>query len=221
MALAKVMITCSKCGETFEKTATKFSRKDADAWEEWAEQNITLCPACYAKKRAQLDQERPLTLSMGIDPYAARPVTISWSGCTLAHRAELESLGWQWDEDGYKVLPRHFTLADAVAECKRIASTGLTPELDRQYSAHDYALAVQNAKKAEKLASIPKPQRPEWMGGGKWNGKVYGSSHNGYSVYVDGEKIHMTEEQHKELKDYLKLFEEYKSEKAQIQKEGV
>ena len=51
MAKAEVKIVCECCGQEFTKTATKGNRADANAWEEWAKANITLCPKCYKKSQ--------------------------------------------------------------------------------------------------------------------------------------------------------------------------
>lgn len=225
MAIARVTIKCSVCGDTFEKTAIKINRREADKWESWAKNAIDMCPSCYAKKLAELDQQRPLTMVLTVSPYDIRPVKISWSGCTNSHRSELESLGYRWCEDGYKVVPQYFTLEEANAEYERIKSAGLTPEVDRQYSNGELIISTQNAKKMKEIADLERPHRPEWMGEGKWNGKVYGSSRSGYSVYVDGNKIVMSEEQHNDLQDYLEKCKKYQEEKARIEsrieKKGV
>lgn len=57
MAKATAICTCKHCGKQFEKSTTKGSRREADAWEAWAIQNFDLCPECYAAERrtAQAD----------------------------------------------------------------------------------------------------------------------------------------------------------------------
>lgn len=44
--------------------------------------------------------------------------------------------------------------------------------------------------------------------GKKWNGKIYGGGKNGYSVYVNGEKVVVTEQQVKDYNNFLKQKEE-------------
>ena len=46
MAKATVKIICKECGKEFEATATKYNRREADAWEAWAVEHITTCPEC-------------------------------------------------------------------------------------------------------------------------------------------------------------------------------
>lgn len=60
MAKASVTIICEECGREFEHTHTCYNRADAEHYEEWAADNITVCPECYSKQkradeRAKLD----------------------------------------------------------------------------------------------------------------------------------------------------------------------
>ena len=51
MAKATITCRCKICGKTFEHTKDCYNRADANAYEHWAEQNITVCPACYAASK--------------------------------------------------------------------------------------------------------------------------------------------------------------------------
>ena len=54
MALARIEITCQECGKTFTHRKNCWNRDDANRYEEWAADNITICPECYGKmKRAE------------------------------------------------------------------------------------------------------------------------------------------------------------------------
>ncbi|MGI6169911.1 MAG: hypothetical protein ACOYI4_09505 [Christensenellales bacterium] len=55
MAKASVTLTCTKCGKEFvHEQKNCGNRRDANNYEEWAIQNIDLCPECYGeKKRAE------------------------------------------------------------------------------------------------------------------------------------------------------------------------
>lgn len=57
MAKASVKIICKECGKEFEATATKYNRREADAWEAWAIEHITTCPECK-KAAAQAKAKR-------------------------------------------------------------------------------------------------------------------------------------------------------------------
>lgn len=47
MIHARVTLTCRHCGRVFERSAYRTRRADADAWERWAAEHITLCADCY------------------------------------------------------------------------------------------------------------------------------------------------------------------------------
>lgn len=73
MARATVKIICKECGKEFEATATKYNRREADAWEAWAIEHITTCPECkkaaaQAKaKRRETEIIGKLTAASGMD----------------------------------------------------------------------------------------------------------------------------------------------------------
>lgn len=51
MAIATYKGICASCGKEFESRKKCYNRKEADEYEAWAAQNITLCGACFAKER--------------------------------------------------------------------------------------------------------------------------------------------------------------------------
>lgn len=55
MARAIAECTCAKCGAKFEKVQFRPNRKMADEWKEWAEENCTTCPDCWAKVKQGKD----------------------------------------------------------------------------------------------------------------------------------------------------------------------
>lgn len=52
MARAIAKCRCEHCEQEFEKIAFKYNREQAESWREWAEENFTECPECYAKRVA-------------------------------------------------------------------------------------------------------------------------------------------------------------------------
>ena len=83
----------------------------------------------------------------------------------------------------------------------------------------NYQLALQKQKRwlenRKKIELIDKPSVPEILKGHKWNQKIYGKSGN-YTIYPDGEKISITDEQAEEIKLYLVAKEEYKKKIEEI-----
>ena len=59
--------------------------------------------------------------------------------------------------------------------------------------------------------TIHKPKKPSWMAG-HWNGKVYGEQQK--IIYLDSEKLLLTDEQSLELADYLNCLTDWKEESS-------
>lgn len=56
MAKATAVCTCKICGRSFEKTAVKRNRREADSWAVWAVDYYDTCPDCLdeqTKRRAE------------------------------------------------------------------------------------------------------------------------------------------------------------------------
>lgn len=47
MAKSKLTLTCQTCGQEFERITFHRNRTTANEYEDWAQKNITECPACY------------------------------------------------------------------------------------------------------------------------------------------------------------------------------
>ena len=47
MARSKLTLTCQTCGQEFERITFHRNRTTANEYEDWAQKNITECPACY------------------------------------------------------------------------------------------------------------------------------------------------------------------------------
>lgn len=71
-------------------------------------------------------------------------------------------------------------------------------------------------KKMNAISYIVKPTCPEILDG-SWNEKIYGRP-GYYSVYLDGEKVHVSDEEVEEIRKYLEEMDEYNEEIRQIKK---
>lgn len=58
MAKATVTCTCEKCGKEFTVIAKKYNRREADSFEQWAINHITLCPDCSTQARREEERQR-------------------------------------------------------------------------------------------------------------------------------------------------------------------
>lgn len=52
MAKSSLTLTCARCGNTFKHIHFSHNRSEANSYEKWAEENITICPDCYAAEKA-------------------------------------------------------------------------------------------------------------------------------------------------------------------------
>lgn len=80
----------------------------------------------------------------------------------------------------------------------------------------EIALAI-----TEKIGNLPTwPQliKDKWVEGAKWNGKVYGNKGN-KSVYFDGEKVGLTDEEAELMVQTKKARDEWRAQKKALEKE--
>ena len=55
MARVKIECTCKVCGEKFTHIKTKYNREQADSYEEWAKEHITICPDCFRRNETETE----------------------------------------------------------------------------------------------------------------------------------------------------------------------
>lgn len=67
MAIAKITLTCTQCGKTFEHRKECYNRAEADSHEAWARENIDLCPACY---RAQQQRNAQAAVLAALEQHS-------------------------------------------------------------------------------------------------------------------------------------------------------
>lgn len=237
MAKATANCTCAECGATFQKTATKQNRSQANAWESWAESNYTQCPQCWGKAQRQKEQETPLTLNVNIDPYDTKnPIILVFSGNTMPAKDNIKSLGYFWSDKPATGVTGFFDITKPI-KCwsKRIAPDDIQTELQRAESIGAriinnvteidlimFAKMKQESDKkesikAEKMAELIKPICPEILKGVKWNRTIYGKKGN-YSLYSNGDKVNLTDEQAEQVKTYLAAKKEYDQKVSEIEK---
>ena len=80
MILAHATCTCKRCGKTFERESRWWDDQKAREWEEWAAQNITLCPECkyddYVAGAAKLAREAS---AIGLPALQGSAKQITWA----------------------------------------------------------------------------------------------------------------------------------------------
>lgn len=87
MAIASVTIKCSKCGKEFEHRRKRYNRSDANDYEAWAAENITLCPDCYRKQKRAAEEAHDKELTKDIDfaPLTGSEKQIAWAEKIRTH----------------------------------------------------------------------------------------------------------------------------------------
>lgn len=226
MAKAIVVGVCKNCGKTFEKISHRKNRAEADKWEEWASENITLCPDCYLLALDTEEQAKPLTLHICLAPFS-KQIVLYWTGATKPHKDELKALGYCFDEPiatesgitnwlGISRPQKAWTKSLDVSgnvQAELEAAKSLAEKIVNNIRREDVDVLRQVMKKEQEkqaaIAQIPKPSKPDVYPTGRWNKKIYGSSKNGFSIYVDGEKVEISAAEKKALEEYLTSMTEY------------
>lgn len=119
MAKTIATCTCKTCGAKFEKIIYKNSRAEAESAKEWAEQNITECPDCYAASKAKKESSMGLPEIVGNSDKQIKYASDLRAKYTTSHREEIEQISTL-----YK-----FAFGENQEEAKaQAASAGMTVE---------------------------------------------------------------------------------------------
>jgi hypothetical protein len=98
MVRAVATCTCKTCGNQFEKITFKQNRRLADSWVEWAEETLDECPQCYDKRMRELEEQKPLKISVTAHVYSQPCFYLIASGNTKPYKEALKKLGYVWSE---------------------------------------------------------------------------------------------------------------------------
>lgn len=207
MAVAKVILKCKYCGEEFAYRKDCMNRKIADSTEEWAKANVDECPECYKKGLLEIKMKKEKASSEKFAPALAEYNLPSLKGTEKqvewANTIRNNTLGMM-----LKLKPKENFWEWART---KIDAKWWIDNRNEMNNVYDFCLAI-------KIDQIPKPKEPEILKGYKWNRKIYGKEDN-YSIYLDGNKVVITNEQAKELEQYLSARTEYNSKVNEVRKE--
>ena len=232
--MAKYTIIMS-CGH--EDTVELFGKtSDRERKIEYFKSN-GLCKDCYKKEIEQQNESEGLSFNATILPYINSEdgnilLCVWFSGNTKPYKDNIKSLGgYRWCTK--ESLEDMFSMSDSLCWNKIINIEDYQNEIDKAvsigakvivakndfYNMASYKTAI-NAQqewksKMNKLTEVVKPEVPEVLKGHKWNQKIYGKSGN-YSIYPDGQKVMVTDEQVAEIKEYLIAKEEYNKKVEEI-----
>lgn len=198
-----------------------------------------LCKECYKIKMREQEKSKGLIFNISALPYIDENdgsilFYIWFSGDTMPNKEKIKSLGYYWGEneaadDWYSIKRPQMTWNKTVKECdlqgeiSKAESIGAkrTEIDDGLFASIHYKIALNRQKKwkeiIKKIASIPKPKTPNILIGHRWNHKIYGKPGN-FSVYLDNDKVTITDIEANEIRQYLKDKEEYKEKVYEIQK---
>lgn len=92
MSKATATCTCEKCGKTFEITAYRRNRADANEFEKWVKDTITICQDC---ERLEKDQAiRSKAEELGLPALTGSEKQIKWA---MSIRDEFLSDAERWE----------------------------------------------------------------------------------------------------------------------------
>ena len=194
-------------------------------------QTSGLCPKCYAeyknKERASQAFQITATVIPDIDQKTGDLLINVWfSGNTLPHKDDIKALGrYQWDyintakssfsaklpEKGWQCIVKLSDLPAVLEEAYQIGAEKFDAEKGIFASVH-YEIARQKRqeweRKQEQIQALPKPEKPARIVGKRWNSKVYGRQ-GSYCIYLDSEKTEISDEEAKQLQQYVEQINEY------------
>ena len=190
-----------------------------------------LCKECYKKQLDETDNKKSLEFNIEMLPEIneenGQPLVYVWfGGNTKPNKEAIKSLKRYWwqkvesSEDTFWYTKpklawgRTIDLSEINSEIERAASIGaklVTPTKGLLHTI-SYSIACEKQKawktKNEMIKTVKKPDVPKIIANQRWNNKVYGRTKN-YSIYINGEKINITDEQAEDLKRYAVEKEEY------------
>lgn len=199
------------CGheETVQLFGKHIEREHRIAWYE-------SCGSCSECRRAtKMAEPIKAHVNYDIDNNSYR---VALSGHTYDRKEEIKKCGFKWSIDRWLKYEEteekcHETITMLEQSVDAVIETVVSDKIEKNKK-----LAAWNAaREAEKQAKVDavkatKPEKPECIASGYWNGKLYGSNKGlGWKrVYIDNNETHLTPEQVAEIEAYNKAMEKYK-----------
>lgn len=190
-----------------------------------------LCRECYKKKMEEAAKAEGLVFNASILPRVSSSdgsflLNVWYSGDTKPLKDDIKAMGYKWGEletttesmlsaDRPSFFWNKVVKADDVqAEVEAAKELGVTTFRVNQkfWNKVDCQIAIRTQQewkeKHEKMVELQKPEPPVKIKGCKWNGTIYGKAGN-YSIYPNGEKTSITDDEAAEIKRYLAEKEAY------------
>lgn len=246
MAKAKAKCKCEYCGAEFVREKTCRNRSEAESWESWAVDKLRECPKCYGDRRKKEEAEKPFTISVSVGIYPPQILlTASGNTREHKEELKSAGYHWDYVEEGgllgflsmtpkkawQRTIPledknldseefKEF-LAKAFEQIDKLGAIGKATYTQTDLILCGQQLAELQKEKSEEQAAIDqlklkKPKLPDWVPEGRWNRKIYGSARSGFSIYVDSNKISISDEQKTELSAWIAATEKFEKELEKI-----
>ncbi|MBO5449823.1 MAG: hypothetical protein J5994_10940 [Ruminococcus sp.] len=176
---------------------------------EWLKENA-LCPECY-KEQHKDDPVVVKVTPFGSVKGTGEPVFLTEiCGNTRPHKGAIKNIGFEWDGICWHRKLYMSQLDDFENAVMQIGNVKLDDsyvnirrEMENLPDEAKELLAKFHAEWDEKKKGYVVPEKPALLSSGKrWNGKVYGKSGN-FSVYLDGEKVNVSDAEADDLRRYL------------------
>lgn len=200
-------------------------------------ENNGLCKECYKAAKRKEEKEQGLIFNVSIFSHVDRNdggilLYVWFSGDTITYKESIKSLGGYWwgfletsdvnylkrpDMGWHKVIKLE-NLDEEYAKAVSIGTRSIVTGRDSE-ERWKYHMALRNQKDwkemNEKISGIKSPEVPEILRGHRWNRTVYGKSGR-YSVYLDNDKVPVTDDEASMLKEYIEDKEKYLERVAEI-----
>jgi hypothetical protein len=227
------------CGH--EDTVELFGKGSEREWKLEYFKSSGLCKECYKKQMDEKAKAEGLIFNASVLPFiddedGGLVLSIWFSGDTKSHKEEIKAIGgYSWSprqsaDDYYadkrppmcwnqNIKAEH--LEANIKSAKAIGAKCAVTKRSLLESIH-FQIAIEKQKKWKekqaRIAEIEKPPVPEIIKGHRWNQKIYGKDGN-HSIYPDGQRVMITDEQANELNKYVAARTEYNAKIDEIEKE--
>lgn len=225
--MAKYNIKMS-CGH--EEVHNLTGKTDRIKWQIGRFEETGICRECFKKRKEEENKQMGLVLKARIPnqhPYNGNYTLyaeIFFLGDTQPHKDIIKEKGYRWDyiEGREMSWLKEIPLDDLESEIETIKNTFNNVKIDfsldelresKSYENAVYQIEEQKARDKDRLEALEelkkqKPESPDIIRDKRWNYKIYGRE-NYYSIYLDGDKINLSNEQADILRSYLREKEVY------------
>lgn len=231
MARAIAKCKCLTCGEEFEKINRNcYNRSAANDWEHWAETHYTTCPDCYQKEQEEKKKTDPFEFQFFME-IRSKGVTYGYkviSNNSYQRKEDLKGYGFTFNNGSWEITftAKSFEqmIEEGRTEYEKLKAAfpgseakGIIPEKRARKMFED---AERISVALDELGPCPDYPKEfaDMISGKKWNGKIYGG--NSKSVYLDGEKVELSDDLAKDIENAKLARSAWKTEREFILSEN-